>query len=48
MSREKQVLLEVAAGSDVAGVSPGARRATGKMSAEAAGTEVVAVAKRRS
>lgn len=47
MSREKQALLEVAAGNDVAGVSQGARRATGEMPAEAAGTEVVAVAKRR-
>jgi transposase len=47
MSREKQVLLEVAAGNDVAGVSQGARRATGEMPAEAAGTEVVALAKRR-
>lgn len=47
MSREKQTLLEVAAGNDVAGVSQGARRATGELPAEAAGTEVVAVAKRR-
>lgn len=47
MSREKQALLEVAAGNGVTGISQGARRATGEMPAEAAGTEVVAVAKRR-
>lgn len=47
MDREKQAVLEVAVGNEVAGVSQGARRATGETPAAAAGTEVVAVAKRR-
>lgn len=47
MRREKQGLSEVAAGSGVAGVSPGTGRVTGETPTEAAGNEVVAVAKRR-
>src|ERR1700674_5847020 len=47
MRREKQSLLEVAAGNDVIGISQGARRVTVETPAESAGTEVVAVAKRR-
>lgn len=47
MSREKKALLEVAAGNEVAGISEGARRASVEMPVETAGTEVVAVAKRR-
>jgi transposase-like protein len=46
MRREKQGLSEVAAGSGVAGVS-GTGRVTGETPTEAAGNEVVAVAKRR-
>ena len=47
MSREKKALLEVAAGNDVAGISERARRASVERPVETAGTEVVAVAKRR-
>lgn len=47
MGREKQGLSVVAAGSEVAGVSPATGRVTGGTPTEAAGNEVVAVAKRR-